>query len=248
MRKFLLVLACVCILAGGAHSMFGMPTVSAQDDGGDAEATEEVECPDTASYYVGIGNAYYDTGNFAYAIEAYNCALENDPDFVQGYVDRGFAYAAQFNFEAAIEDYERALALDETMVEAYNNRGLAYAEQGNFGLAIADFDLVIGLAPEFAQGYQNRAVIHAAEGNLDLAMADFQAAIDADPTYADAHAGLAAIYSALAAIQYEEFFEVSGSRRTPLPAGSPASVINDIVASRENGTNDVWLRLLDPSR
>ena len=242
MRKLTLLLACVFILAGGS--------LHAQDDTGDGETPdeEEVVCEEATTFYVGIGNAYYDTGNYPSAIEAYDCALRLDPDYAEAYVQRGYAYAAQFNFEAALADYEQALALDETMVQAYNNRGLAYAAQGNFGLAIADFDLVIGLAPDFAPAYQNRAVIHAAEGNLDLAMADFNAAIDADPTYAAPHAGLAAVYSALAAIQYEQFFEVSGSEFTRLPAGTPTSVISDIIASRVNGTRDVWLRLLDPSR
>jgi hypothetical protein len=91
-------------------------------------------------------------------------------------------------------------------------------------------------------------VIHAAEGSYDLAIADFQAAINADPTYPDPHAGLAAVYSALAAIQYESFFEKSGSEVATLPAGSPSGVIQDVINSRRNGTSEVWLRLLDPAR
>jgi tetratricopeptide (TPR) repeat protein len=209
---------------------------------------QEDECEGEAAYHVGLGNAYYDVGSFAAAISSYTCALELDPDYAPAYIERGYAYAAQSDFKAAFADYERALELDDSLVTVYVNRGLSYALQGNYGLAITDFDLVVALDPYLAAAYHNRAVVHAAEGNYDLAIVDFQSAIAADPDYPDPHAGLAAVYSALAAVQYEQFFEKAGSERAPLPAGSPSSVIQDVISSRSNGTVEVWLRLLNPAR
>jgi tetratricopeptide (TPR) repeat protein len=236
MRKLLILLALLAL---------AVPLLAQEA----TEVPEEDPCPaGDSTYYVGVGNAFYDSDAFALAIDAYNCALELDPDYVRAYVERGFAYAAQGNFEQALEEYTRALDLDETLVEVYNNRGLTYATQGNFGLALTDFDLAVALDPEYAPAYHNRAVIHAAEQNYDLATADFEAAIAADPNYPDPHAGLAAVYNALSAIQYETFYEKAGTREARLPAGTPAQVMGDVVDSRLDGSSGVWLRLLDPSR
>ena len=237
LRRLVLLLTLTGILFGGR--------VLAQTD---AECMESDFADSTAQYFVGVGNAYYDTGNYARAVSAYTCAIELDATYLQAYVDRGYAYAAQYDFEPALADYNYALTLDETYIQAYNNRGLLYTYQGNFGLAIGDFTLAVTLNPSYAVGFHNRGVVHAIEQNFDLAMADFQQAIAIDPTYAAPYASLAAVYSALAMQNYTQFIEVSGNPNALLPAGSPNSVLRDVNTALTTEDFSVWLRLLTPAR
>ena len=202
----------------------------------------------TAEYYIGVGNAYFDTGIYALAVSAYTCAIEIDPDYIQAYVDRGYAYAAQFDFESALADYESAITLDEGYVNAYNNRGLLYTFQGNFGLAIGDFSLIVALDSNNAIGFHNRGVVHAIENNFDLAIADFEQAIAVDPSYPAPYASLAAVYSALAIQNYQQFYEVIGDEYAPLPAGTPNTVLRDVNTALTTEDFSVWLRLLTPAR
>lgn len=218
-----------------------------------ALAQDDLTCEDLAPagvdapYFVGVGDAYFESGSYAVAIVAYTCALERDPDYAPAYVNRGFAHAAQRNDPLATDDYNRALELDETLVPAYNNRGLLYTTQGNFGLAITDFTLALTLAPDDPVAYHNRGVVHAIEGSYDLALEDLQQAAALDAGYAAPHAALGAVYSALAAQSYRQFAEIAGETARP-PAGEPDDVLNALDESLESGSFAVWLPLLTPAR
>jgi tetratricopeptide (TPR) repeat protein len=215
-------------------------------------AQTEIQCEeifpptDDLSYYVGMGNAYYEQGNFNTAIIVYSCALSVDEAFVPAYVSRGYAYMALGNQAAALEDYNKAIELDANFIPAYINRGNLYTVQGRFGLAITDFDLVIALDSENALAYNNRGVVHAAEGDFEPALADLQQAIALDPSYPAPYAALGVVYSALAVENYAQYRELSGSQR--LPSGDADIVIQSLAIERETGTFNTWLALQTPSQ
>ncbi|NDJ76935.1 MAG: tetratricopeptide repeat protein [Chloroflexi bacterium] len=196
-------------------------------------------------YFVGVGNAFYDQGEYALTVVAYTCAIDLDAEYAPAYVNRGFAYATQRDDVAAMADYNRALEIDESLVAAYNNRGMLYMSQGNFGLAINDFTLAVSLDPDYAIGYHNRGLVHAAEGNYDLAIADFEQAIALDPEYAAPYASLGAVYSALSLDSYQQYTDMTQTR---LPGGEPDTIINALDASQESGNFAIWLAFLTPAQ
>jgi tetratricopeptide (TPR) repeat protein len=220
---------------------------------GSARAQTDVTCDDIApagvpaSYFVGLGNAYFAQGDFALSVLSYTCAVELDPAYAPAYVHRGYAYAVQRADPQALDDYNRALELDETLVTAYNNRGMLYMGQGNFGLALIDFDLAAALAPNNAVIFHNRALVHAAEAHYDLAIEDLQWAIALDPTYAAPHAALGAVYSALALQSYHQYAEIAGPTKR-LPAGQPDDIINTLDAGLANNDFSVWVAFLTPAQ
>ena len=55
---------------------------------------------------------YFDRGAYERAIEEFNSAIAQDPDFSSAYNNRGNAYYMLSNYQRAIEDYHRAIALD----------------------------------------------------------------------------------------------------------------------------------------
>jgi tetratricopeptide (TPR) repeat protein len=198
-----------------------------------------------ASYFLGLGDVYFDSGLYPRAVEAYSCALMRDGSYAQAYVRRGFARAALLDEEAAAQDYETALALDGNLVSAYNNYGVLYTNQGNFGLALTQFNLAAALAPQNPSILVNRAVIHAIEGRYDQAVQDLNQAITLDPNFAPAYAALGATYSAMSEAQYAKFHEVQDN--AVLPGLTPQRILEALIQRRTTGDYGVWLSFLIPA-
>lgn len=217
-----------------------------------ARAQTEIECPEpfipdaTPAYYVGLGDAAFDRGDYAASVIAYTCAIDLQPDFAPTYASRGYAHAALQNVDAALADYNRAVELDETLISTYVNRGALYTRQGNFSLAMLDFTVALTLDPDNAVALNNRAIVHAAERNFDLAVADLEQAIALAPDYAAPRATLAAVYSALAAQHYQAYVAIEGEQAR-LPAGTPTEVLVAVDDSLRTGDFAVWLSLLAPA-
>ena len=215
-----------------------------------SHAQTDVTCDDLGppgvppEYFVGVGNAFYDQGEYALTVVAYTCAIDLDGTYALAYVNRGFAYVTQRDDAAAMADYNRALEIDEALVAAYNNRGMLYMSQGNFGLAINDFTLTVALNPDYAVGYHNRGLVHAAEGNYDLAITDFEQAMALDPAYAAPYASLGAVYSALSLNSYQQYTDMVQAR---LPGGEPDTIFNALDASQASGNFTIWLAFLTPA-
>lgn len=235
MKRLILLALMTCVLA----------TVSLAQ----TELTcEEIEpTTDDLAYYVGLGNAYYQQGNFNQAIIVYSCALSVDVSYAPALVARGFSYSALGNQANALDDYNQAIELNDNLISGYINRGILYTQQGRFGLALTDFDLVISLEPDNALAYNNRGVVYAAEGDYDLAIADFEMAISLDATYAAPYASLGVVYSALAVEQYENYRAIVGEGAR-LPAGDADIVIDSLALERETGTFNTWLALQTASQ
>ena len=159
------------------------------------------------------GLAYYrlDTGNVGWALEDYNQAIEEEPDFTEAYVNRGVLYLEQGLYDRAIEDFDKVIKLNPDYALAYNNRGLAYAQKDTYDRAIddcdtfgclyptnhifvsayaqkdaydraiQDFSQAITLKPDFAEAYNNRGLAYALQGAYGRAIEDFSQAIKLNP-------------------------------------------------------------------
>lgn len=225
--------------------MLGVSSLQAQSN--------EPKCSDIApltalpAYYIGLGNVYFDRGDYTRAIIAYTCGIQLNPAYAPAYVSRGYAQAAQLNNEQAQADYEKALALDGNLVTAYNNFGLLYTSEGNFGLALTQFNLSIALSPQNPTLYTNRGVVHAIEGNYDLAIADFEQALALNPDYAPAHAALGATYSALAAASYTRYQDIMGAG-VALPGLTAQNILTAQIERSITGDFSIWLAFMTPTR
>lgn len=241
MVETLLRLMLVIVLAFAA----GWGRASAQDA---TPTPEEPPCDptQTASYYVGLGDAYFTAKNYNEAIAAHSCAIEKDPTYAPGYAARGYARSVQGDEPGALEDFNRALELDEAFIDAYVNRGALYMRQGNFALALNDMTLALALDPENVSALQNRAVVHAAEGTYDAAMADLNLAISLAPDDPGPHAVLGALYLALAAQSYNDFRALAGES-IPITGGAPSGLYLSLERSVVTGTFGEWLAFLRPA-
>lgn len=116
--------------------------------------------------------------DFNAAIDAYDKALQLDPNFAKAYNNRGVSKAEIGRFNDAITDYTKALQLDPYYANAYNNRGVSKVEVGRFNDAIADHTEALQIDPDYAEGYYNRGLTERKLNRIDEARQDFETAFN----------------------------------------------------------------------
>ncbi len=80
--------------------------------------------PNNADLLANIGNVYYDTRQFASAIEYYQRALQVKPDNPSVRTDMATAYWYSDNADAAITEFKRALSYEPNKPNALFNLGI----------------------------------------------------------------------------------------------------------------------------
>ncbi len=89
----------------------------------DEEAKLQVN-PDDANGWAHLGNLYFDTDQYAKAVDAYSKSLAISPNNTNVMTDMGTMHRALGNFDEAIKVYDQVLALDPNHRNARLNRGV----------------------------------------------------------------------------------------------------------------------------
>lgn len=117
-------------------------------------------------------------GDYRGAIEAYDRAIELNPDRIEAYNDCGLAHLELQEYDDAIEDFDRAIALNPQRYEFYNSRGVARLALGHYAEAIEDFNEAKKLNQYFAEAYLNLAQLYQYQSLNRLLSGDTLAALD----------------------------------------------------------------------
>jgi tetratricopeptide (TPR) repeat protein len=141
----------------------------------------------TATDWFNKGYAFYESGNYKEALNAYNKAIQLNPQYAGAYNNRGVVYSKSGNHQQALNDFNKAIQLNPQDAMAYYNRGLAYDGLGNHQQAINDFNKAIQLNPQYAEAYNNRGFAYGRLGNHQQALNDCNKAIQLNPQYAMAY-------------------------------------------------------------
>jgi len=96
------------------------------------------------------------------AREAYDAAIEADPDFVDGYRERASVCRALGDLPAAVADLERAVELVPIAAAPHNELGHALLESGDEARALAAFDAALERYPGHPQFLLDAAEARAA--------------------------------------------------------------------------------------
>ena len=105
--------------------------------------------------YVNLGAAYRSAGEYTKAIEAYQQALQMDPDNPASYTNLGAAYRLAGEYTKAIEAYQQALqkALQkdpDNPARYYTNLGVAYRLAGEYTKAIEAYQQALQMDPDLS--------------------------------------------------------------------------------------------------
>jgi len=113
-------------------------------------------------------------GQLAEAIEAYQLALEEDPDNVSVMVNLGVAYYNSGQLGDATEQYQDALQIAPDDADIHSNLGAAYVQQNNLEDGLEEDQRAIELDPNLAQAYFGLGVVYDALEQREEAIAAFE--------------------------------------------------------------------------
>ena len=121
------------------------------------------------------------------AINLYNKAIKENPNYGYAFISKGIAYMSQGELDKAISCFSDSINCCPQFTEAYQNRGVLLEYKGQFNKAIADFDKAIAADPNSYVLYFNRGMARVYKNQCDLALPDLEKAIELKPNYAKAY-------------------------------------------------------------
>ncbi len=139
--------------------------------------------PDIPDFHAEKGRALARIGDNVPAIEAFELALELDPDHLPA--KQGLALVKTGGDEVLQEQLDQVIADSAANSQTYKQRGFYRMNHDDDTGAIEDFSLAISMDSEDSESYFYRAKIYYRQKNWDLAEADFSDAITLEPENPD---------------------------------------------------------------
>lgn len=128
-----------------------------------------------------LGGALFKIGRYQEAEDAYNRAIELNPDDALAWFNRGTSKVMSGRFAQALADVTRSIEIDGAYAPAYLCRAKAQAGLGNTAAALEDCHQSIRLAPTSLEAYAQRCFLYHQAGRLDQVIADASRMIQLAP-------------------------------------------------------------------
>ncbi|MCR4880474.1 MAG: tetratricopeptide repeat protein [bacterium] len=126
------------------------------------------------------GNAKYELGEYAAAIEDFSKAIELCPHSSRHYYDRSWAYLRTDRSEEAILDMNKALELEPNTPGYYYDKGRMEYDCKRYKEAVSDFSKGLEISPDDVS-FIRRGNCYVEMKEYDLALADYNKAISLEP-------------------------------------------------------------------
>ncbi|MBB4800976.1 tetratricopeptide (TPR) repeat protein [Flavobacterium nitrogenifigens] len=104
------------------------------------------------NFYI-IGQDFMDQKNFKLAVESFQLALKEDPNFVLALDDIAVSYRQLDDYENAIKYYKKSLDIYPEGHFALMNIGVVYTFKSDYKTAISYYQKLIDYHPDSAEGY-----------------------------------------------------------------------------------------------
>jgi len=140
-----------------------------------------------------LGSLLLKTGQRDKARNAYERALELQPDLAEASNDLGTLLAQDGELKAAIARFRAALAATPDYPDALNNLGYALLLTGRESEARELYERALALQPDFPEALNNLGLILGRQGDLDGASRYFSQALRTRPGYGEAASNLALV-------------------------------------------------------
>lgn len=98
-----------------------------------------LSCISRPQYFLGQGDSYRGSGNCRKAIELYNKALREEPEYARAYIARGDCYRELGIYDSALMDYRSAIRYDSTSIWAYLGCGTVHELRQEYPSAVGAF-------------------------------------------------------------------------------------------------------------
>ena len=138
-------------------------------------------------YYLSLGIADVNEGNFPEAISSLDEALTLNPNSEVAYFYKAICFHSLNRTAEAYENYTKAIELNKNMVDAYFNRGQLLFKT-NPKQALDDFVSAVALDSKFIDAYYSIAVIQKNLGQYKEAIKNLDKIIELEPQAVNAKA------------------------------------------------------------
>ncbi|MBD3307938.1 tetratricopeptide repeat protein [candidate division KSB3 bacterium] len=144
--------------------------------------------------YQNLATAYAGQEEFEQAINAYQKALDLNPEYQPAYLGLGKITAQLGQYQKAAEIYDYAAELDPQHEAVYTHLGNLAFMQEDYARAISAFQQALDLNPFNMNAYNGLGLSYARQGDFDRAFALYEEALQQNPHAAVIHNSLGTLY------------------------------------------------------
>jgi tetratricopeptide (TPR) repeat protein len=144
-----------------------------------------------------LGNLYFESVIYEYAVNAYKRAIRFDPGYATAHHNLGAAYYKMGLFDEAREELGLAIKLWPDLPLFHYTLALVLKDDRKLPESIASFNQAISLAPDYVKAYYDRGYAHYHNSDLEAACSDLEKVVELDPGFRDALYNLGVVYISL---------------------------------------------------
>ena len=144
-----------------------------------------------------LGSYYHRQERPVPALNAYQRALDANPDNPRHWLAIGFVHYIMGQHEESIPYAQRAIQINPNLPTAHLYLGMAYRAVGRMEEARSSLEQALNANPDNPRHWVNVGAIHAMQGQYEDAIPYFRRAIQIDPDIVSGHVNLGAAYQTL---------------------------------------------------
>lgn len=162
------------------------------------KALEECEIlcqryPCSASLQNIRGNILNGLNRFEQAIEAFELAIDLEPNYYQAHNNVGISLRENGRLTDAVTAFSKAISIKKDYFQAYNNLGVALHALGRLKDALSAFLKAISMKKNYAEAFSNMGGVLHEQRKFGEAIAAYEKALEIDPDFAVAHNNLGGV-------------------------------------------------------
>lgn len=138
--------------------------------------------PNSAIFHCKRGNLLYDRKRDEEALQAYEQAIQFDPNLAEAYKGKGNTLFYLNHYEEALAAYEQAIRLDPAITEAYDGKGWSLWYLKRYGEALTSYEQAIERNPRYSSAYHGKGNVLLELKHYEDACRAYEEAIRLDPT------------------------------------------------------------------
>jgi tetratricopeptide (TPR) repeat protein len=143
--------------------------------------------PLNAEMFLMFGNVFLEMGKNDQALNAYQSAVENDPDLIDAWINLGNLLAEK-NSPLAEKYFDNAIRVDSNNIDALHAKAYFLSNtKDDLGGAIKIYKKINTIDPQYVDGYYNIGLIYLDMDSVRQAYQSFDLAVKFAPTLAGAH-------------------------------------------------------------
>lgn len=157
------------------------------------EASNKSMAP-TLKKWMAEGNAHAKAKRWQPALQAFNQAIQLDPDYAPAHVQAGWVYAELKDWDNAKNHLLKALSLSPQNAGAHANLAWVYAEKERWNDVQQEAGKAISIDPKNAYAHATLAWAYQKTGQEPLALAEYEKSVELKPDLDNSHFALGMSY------------------------------------------------------